>query len=503
MSVTSSDNIQPDHLARRLPQLVAFLPAWAWVAAIVCVLVLIQSNQVLFDTDTYWQIKVGQWIVDHRAMPQVDIYSFTKAGEPWISSSWLSQILFAGAYDYAGWGGVLMVTALAIAATFALLVVVLGRRLTSGYACFVSMIAFVLLMPHILARPHVLALPVTVAWVGGLIFAADRRKTPSFWLLPLMVLWTNLHGSFVLGLMLVPAIALDALWNSGPAQRKTVVMHWGLFGVGALAACCLTPYGWNSLLAAQRILGLGEALAWLQEWAPVNFARFDAFAACLLLSIGVALYYGVTLTPPRILLTLGLLYMALSHVRNIDQTVLLLPIVLLAPLADRFRWTASSPHNDVASRRSATITVFVLVAGIAVASAFLAAKKIRPGYEDQYAEAIAVLRDHKSERVLNGHIFGGYMIWAGMPAFADGRSELYGERFLLDYFNAMSLRDTDIFFRLLDTYRIDATVLYPTTPAVKLLDHLDGWTRVFSSELAVVHVRNRPAGDTTPKIKVN
>ncbi len=503
MSVTSSDHIQPDHLARRLPQVLAVLPAWAWVAAGIFVLVTIQSNLVLFDTDTYWQIKVGQWIVDNRAMPHVDIYSFTKAGEPWISSSWLSQVLFAGAYDHAGWGGVLMLTALAAAAAFALLVVILSQRLSGGYACFVAAVAFSIMMPHILARPHMLALPVTVAWFGGLIFASDRRAAPSFWLLPLMVLWTNLHGSFVLGLALVPAVALDALWNADAAQRKTLAVHWILFGLGTLAACCLTPYGWNSLLAAQRILGLGEALSCLQEWAPVNFGRPDLFATCLLLSLAAALYCGVTLTPPRILLTLGFVYMALSHVRNIDQLVLLLPIALLTPLADRFGWTASSPPTGASSRRSATLTVMILAIGLVATGAFVSAKKVRPGYDALYAEALAVLKDHKSERVLNGHIFGGPMIWAGMRPFADGRSELYGERFLMDYFNATSLSDPNMLFRLLDTYRIDATLQHPTAASVKLLDHLDGWTRVYSSELAVVHVRTRPAGDAPPKINTN
>ena len=57
--------------------------------------------------------------------------------------------------------------------------------------------ALVLSAGHFLARPHVLALPVMLAWVGGLLSASERREAPSFWLLPLLALWANLHGGFV------------------------------------------------------------------------------------------------------------------------------------------------------------------------------------------------------------------------------------------------------------------------------------------------------------------
>ncbi|MDH8517437.1 hypothetical protein QIH19_28785, partial [Klebsiella pneumoniae] len=64
---------------------------------------------------------------------------------------------------------------------------------------------------HFLVRPHALAMPVIVAWVMGLIATADRGGVPPFWLLPLMTLWANLHGSFIFGLVLIGAIALDAM----------------------------------------------------------------------------------------------------------------------------------------------------------------------------------------------------------------------------------------------------------------------------------------------------
>src|SRR5450432_4496282 len=186
------------------------VPAWVWLGVWVYALVLINGGALLNDSDTYWQIAAGKWILDHSAMPRVDIYSFTKAGEPWISSSWLAQVLYAGTYELVGWAGPVILAAASIAATFALLVFILGRRIPSTYALMISLAALALSISHLLARPHVLAMPVMVAWVSGLVSASDRRQAPSFWLLPLLALWANLHGSFVFGLALLAPFAFDA-----------------------------------------------------------------------------------------------------------------------------------------------------------------------------------------------------------------------------------------------------------------------------------------------------
>jgi len=471
-------------------------PEWLLLAAGTCVLVMIMGSYVLLDTDTLWQIKVGEWILANHAVPRVDIYSLTKAGEPWMSSSWLAQVLFAAAYAIAGWTGVALLAALGVAATVAVLVRALEKRLPTAYAAFVATIAFALSAQHILARPHLLAMPVMVAWVAGLMSASDRGVKPSFWLLPLLALWANLHGGFVLGFALVAPIALDAVWGAAPGQRKTIALHWALFGPGALIACGLTPYGWGVLFAARKILGLGEILVLISEWAPVSFAGFHPFEGCLLALIGLGLYVGIKLPPTRILLSLGLLHMALGHVRNIEVFALLLPLVLMAPLADRFGAALVRPRANAHSTL-AGIALLMVTAVVVGAVAF--ARPIRPPFEDKGEAAIQALRATGAKRVFNEYGVGGQMIWAGMRPFIDGRAELYGGAYALDYFKAVSLRDPEVLFRLLKSYDIDATVLDPDVPAVRVMDRLDGWKRVFTSDFAVIHVRTPAEGGEPPR----
>jgi hypothetical protein len=474
---------------------VAAIPAWLIVGAGVYLLLLIRGDNLLRDPDMLWQIKVGQWIVAHHAVPFTDIYSFTRAGAPWMSSSWLAQVLFAKAFDLGGWSGVVILSAFAAAAAFALFTRILCRVLPPLHTAVAAVAILVLSMSHLLARPHVLAMPVMVAWVAGLVSASGRGKAPSLALLPLMTVWANLHGGFVFGLALVGAFALDAIWNAETAQRRQVTLRWILFGLAAVGASCVTPYGWGSLLAARNILSLGEVLSLIAEWRPVDFSHVNALEVCLLALLGLALHGGVKLTPPRVLLVLGLVQMALAHSRNTEIFALLLPLVVAGPLVTQFaslRATASTPVSS-----PLRLTAVAIVLG-GFTAAFAAGHSYVPLAGKSVAGAVQAVKDHGARRVLNDYFFGGSLIAAGVPVFIDSRAELYGERFVLAYNSALQLQDVGKFLALLDAYRIDATMLEPSSPAVHLLDRLDGWQRVYGDGDAVVHVR---VTNAAPKIR--
>jgi hypothetical protein len=462
------------------------LPAWLWLGVGVYLLLLINGDGLLHDSDTYWHIAAGKWILDHNAFPRTDIYSFTKAGEPWLSTSWLAQVLYAKTYELAGWAGPIVLAAISIAATLALLAFILGRRIPFTYAIMVALAALVLSIPHLFARPHVLVLPVMVAWVNGLVSASESREAPSFWLLPLVALWANLHGGFVFGLALVAPFAFDAWWNAQGAQRRPLALRWLAFGICAFAACCATPYGWGSILASRKILDLGELLRLIYEWMPADFSRFSPFEACIFALIAGALYCGIRLSPPRIVLVLGLLHMALSHVRNTEIFALLMPLVVLTPVSSQLGLRAD--RFVKMSFPMASAAMLVAIVGVST-WAFAANHKFSPPAIQSPAAAVDVLKERNPKRVLNDLPFGGYLISRGLPVFIDGRAELYGERFEMAYYRALQLKDVSLFLDMLKSYDIDAVLLTPSTPAAGLLDHIDGWQRVYSDETAVLHIR--------------
>jgi hypothetical protein len=88
-----------------------------------------RMDLLLRDSDTYWHITVGQWIIDHRAVPHVDLFSFTMRGAPWITSAWLSEVLYFAAFKLAGWRGPAVLAALSASVAIFLLTHLLLKRL--------------------------------------------------------------------------------------------------------------------------------------------------------------------------------------------------------------------------------------------------------------------------------------------------------------------------------------------------------------------------------------
>jgi hypothetical protein len=462
--------------------------ALPWLAcAGVYLLLLALGARLLNDPDSFSHVALGRWIIAHGAVPASDPFSFSMHGAHWISFEWLSEVIYAGAFAAAGWPGVVVVAAGAISLALALLLRFLLRDLAPTPALLLMLAALALLAPHMLARPHALALPVMVAWAAALVRSMDERTGPPYWALPLITLWANLHGSVILGLGLIGPAVLEALLQADRRAWLRIVLRWLPFAALALVAACLTPYGPGPLLVPLTTLGLGHALSTIVEWRPQDFGHFGTFEFLLLLGI-FGLSRGVKLPLVRVLVLLGLLHFSLAQVRNTDLLAMLAPLYLAAPLARELKMQADA-HETGAARGYALAAAAVIV----VATGLALMRPVLPDPRNAPKAAIAAAGLAQAGHVLNDYRFGGYLIFAGIPTFIDGRGELFGGKFIERYNRDLSLADLPDFLKLLDQYNIRATLLAPDTPVVKLLDRLPDWKRVYSDDVAVVHKRRGAA----------
>ena len=461
------------------------------IGAGVYLLLILSAGRLLNDPDSYWHLAAGRWIVAHGAVPHVDPFSHTMSGAHWIAFEWLSEVLYAAAFAVCGWMGVVVLAAASIALAFGLLTRLLLRDLGTVPVLAVTMVALVLLSPHLLARPHVLALPVMVAWAGALVRAMDDRLGPPFAALPLLVLWANLHGSVSLGVALIGPAALEALWQAGRSRWRDVGPRWLLFAALAVVAASITPYGPGTLLVPLSTLGLGDALAIIVEWRPQDFSTPGAFELVLLSAI-FALSRGIALPPMRVLVTLGLVHLALAQSRHVDVLAMLAPLYLARPIARQYGLAREpdAPVLNVPLRR----VVAGVIAAAALTTGIALGRDVSPDPRITPQAAIVAADLAGAGPVLNDYAFGGYLIYAGIPPFIDGRGELYGGTFIRRHHRAMTLQDLPDLLKLLDEYHIGATLLAPSTPAVALLDRWPGWKRVYADDVAVVHERTAGAG---------
>lgn len=458
------------------------------------------GNLLLGDPDTFWHIATGQWIIEHATVPTHDPFSHTMRGAPWTAHEWLSETILALAYQAFSWAGVIALTAAAFAGAMAVLTRFMLKDFEPVHALIFAAFAVMMTAPHLLARPHVLAMPLLVIWTAYLIRASESGRAPSLWLLPIMTLWANLHGGFTLGLALSLFFAVEGVLNARQ-QNETfeAVKSWAHFVGLSLISALLTPHGIKGILFTVQILSGSYALDNIAEWRSPSFHGFQPLEIWLLGGFAVALHQGIRLPILRLVLLLALLHLALKHVRNVELIGLLPPLFLATPLARQWRERAVAGRQLAnvdrvfqklargASRRSITLTMIGL--GI-ITLFFIPLSETRQNEDIAPAGALqAVKKAGLTGPVLNEYRFGGYLIHVGIPPFIDGRADMYGDDFLKEYIESVSLTTSDGLQKLVQKYNIEWTLLPPDVAAVALLDHLPEWRRLYADKFAVVHIR--------------
>jgi hypothetical protein len=450
------------------------------------------------DPDPYWQVRVGEWMLDHHRFLTWDIFSYTMPGAPNPTQEWGSEIVVAVVYRLTGWLGLVLFADAILALTVAYVARCLLRRLEPLYAVTLTCLAGAMLVPMIAPRPHTIVWPLVAVWVATLVEAAEARRSPPWWLLGVMCLWANLHGSFMLGLFLIAPLALEAFMAArrtlSHAQYRKVVERWIIFAAAAVLCTLLNPVGYHALLFPFHMLAMKSLLALLGEWRSPDFGQPQVLTVWLLALLALALSGRLKLPWIRGTLLLGLLYMALQHQRNISLLGLISPFILAGPLAAQS--AVSGPDDNVIDRTfralaqpASWLAVSIGVIVSAVASAIiLRDAHLEPARFAPARAVDALLTSGSHGPILNDYNFGGYLIFRGIPVYVDGRGDMYGGKFVSDNFDIMNLARPG-FEELLEKQHIQATLLAVDTPAVRLLDHLPGWTRAYADDVAVVHVR--------------
>jgi protein-S-isoprenylcysteine O-methyltransferase Ste14 len=473
-----------DAYHKRTPMLLPHLDQTAmWIGVASFAIVFPLGSYLLADPDTFLHVAAGQWMWAHGLVPSVDPFSATMRGAPWTAHEWLAELMFAGAFGVLGWAGVTALTALATACAFAMLGSALCRTLPLRGVVVTLALSFLLIAPHLVARPHVLAMPAMVGWMAGLVKARADDRAPSLALLPLLVLWANLHGSFPLAFLLAGFFAIEAVLAAPDrvARRKSFG-GWAIFLTAAAAASFLTPLGWSGWRFPFELSGMTFSLGLVQEWQAANFARFQPLEILLLGLPALALCGSMRLSWLRLALLLLLIHLALVHTRFVDTVALLGPLLLAPSLRGlfgglpAFRATWRPVESSILA-----VAVIVTITGLGAWRGVM--------NDDPRIAPRAALAAAGSGMVLNDYDFGDYLIFSHISPFVDGRIDLYGDRFMLDYMSALNAQGNAL-PELLARYHVGWTILKPNRPAVALLDRLPGWHRAYADANAVVHVKD-------------
>jgi hypothetical protein len=444
------------------------------------------------DPSLHWRL--GNWMIENRAVLRADVFSHTRPDAPLISKEWLSEVVFAAAGNALGWNGIVLVAAALIAATLALLHRQLlreGRDLL--LATGLVMLAALACAHHWLARPHLLTQLLAVVFVCRLRdFEGDRlsARALALQLAPLMMLWANAHGAFFTGFVLI------GVFLAGNALRRDWPKTTGLLGVAAaaLAASLVNPNGWRLHAHIIEFLRTPVLAGFANEFASPNFHSGGMRGFLLvLLVLGVLLMVKrPRLSATEVLLIGAWGVFALRSVRNVPVFALTLTPILAEHLGlwRRCRDLSaklSALHKAADGR--ALVTAAVLAMAAAAVKPVLSTEILPSRFP---VEAVKWLKKHPEAvrgEMFNDYGWGGYLLLA-LPerrVFVDGRNDFYGAD-LIEEFNVVDDAKPG-WDGVLEKYGVGWTILPGKHPLNRLLERHAGWSLAWTDDVATLYRR--------------
>jgi hypothetical protein len=412
-------------------------------------------QSLLVDADVGWHIRTGEYILNHHAVPHQDLYSFSKAGAPWYAWEWLSDIIDAALFHWAGLKGVVLLAGVMIA----LFATILMRRVVDAGAQLLVALLVVLLSVgsaslHFLARPHLFTLLLLCVSMG--ILEADRRRAPGaypsrhiWWLVPITLVWTNLHGGFLiliglLGLAAVGAVAEAWIQKTpGNPMNWSPAMRWASLTAACAAASLINPYGWGLHVHVVEYLRSDWIRTVVQEFQSPSFRsesamQFEVLLFAGLIAAGARFRRGQVIDGLWVLLVA---YMALSSVRHVPIFV-----TVLAPIiaSEATAWwkaggegAAKTSAWGILNQMGQELTPGFQRTSIWCGAFVLALAVIGspiPWPRDFPSEVFptALVHSHEQQilhaRVLTTDQWADYLIFLHpeQKVFVDGRSDFYG-----------------------------------------------------------------------------
>lgn len=463
--------------------------------------------RVSIDTDTWWHLRAGEWMVANRAIPVRDPFSLTRYDAPWIDHGWMSELAMYFTFRGFGLAGLNVFTAVMVTAAFAFVWRVMEGRLI--LRAFLLLLAAAVSGVYWSARPQIVSF--TLSGLCLLLLERARAGHPKgLWFIPpVMALWANVHGGFAIGLILVAFYALgDFIEGTIPlilrremlrqvwSRWRRVWLRWLLLILACIAAISLNPYGPSLLTYPFKTTSIQALQNYIQEWQSPDFHQLQVQPFLWMLGLTVLSFIVSRrrVHPTEFILFAGLAYMGFAAGRNIALFGL-----AVAPVLARHADSAIDVVSEGATKGdelperftrwiNLSLVVLVAIGALVKISAPLSTSQIQSVIDRQEPTgAVAYIQEHGPDGPLfNEYNWGGYILWSlypVYPSFVDGRTDLFDDEILGEYVRAW--RADPGWEQVFTRWGIRLALLEPSSPLVRALKDT-GWSTLYQDQQAVI-----------------
>jgi hypothetical protein len=480
--------------------------------ALVLIIVAIADIQRWADPDLWGHVAFGRAMLATHRLAFHDPYSYSAPGHLWLNHEWLSEALMGAFYDVGGVIGLKLMKFGCCVALVAFLVRGLAEidspmTLQSG----ILIAASIAIAPQMQFRPQLFSFAMIAGLLAILTKYTYRGEAPLFALVPMLWLWANLHGGFIIGLAALATFS---------AVRMTTDLFGGrgpwvgarLFAIlaASIVVTFVTPYGLGTWHAVWHALTNPHTGQVIDDWQPLTRSLIamwhenHAGAIPDLFAIGIflALVVSLLLNPRRgdsaiVAVALLMIVAALIATRNVPLAVIATVMALAQHSSSFFRATQTQRASRTGQILIAAIGAILLI-GSGLLSPTLRAGSSKP------VGAIAFMREHRlSGNVMSDFSWGEYLIWhqaPGSKVFIDGRYDtVYPPEVIDDYlaFHYGGPRAAEV----LRKYPHDFILMSPNDDAaLESIDAATEWKRIYRDANSVLYARADSAAAQIPPV---
>lgn len=484
--------------------------------ALVLIVIAIADIQRWADPDLWGHVKFGRAMLAWRHLTLRDTYSYSAHWHVWLNHEWLSEILMGAIYKAFGVIGLkLMKFAFSAAMILSLTLGIADSEapLTTQFAILLA--AAVAVGPQMQFRPQLFTFAMLAALLAILARYLYREVAPVWLAIPMMALWANLHGGFVIGIATL-AIFSGAVTIQDFVEGREMERAMRLVGivVAATIATLITPYGIGTWRAVSHAIANPQTRKVIDDWQPLLKALIAMWyrnpVGMIPMIIAIAMFVSLGLAiaenprrgdVPMIALAVVMISAAFVAIRNLPLGV----IATVIPLA-RHSSVSSGAQPQAPARNWIHEVVFAGVALALMIGSGLFSSKLRAG-DPRPVGAVAFMEEHG----LNGNIladfrWGEYLIWHMTPAskvFVDGRYDTVLPPQVINDYLALHYGKPGA-INVLREYPHDYVLLSPDDePALAVMATAPEWRQIYRDANCILFVRTDSTAAKIPAVVVS
>lgn len=325
-----------------------------WMSLALLPLVALSFLFSIHAMDYWWYLRIGQETLAQGTVPTIDTISWTQAGKPVIYQPWLAGVIFWLAYDLGGAAMTYLLRGLLLGCTFAVLWVLARQASGPRLATLLILVMGLSSTNNWQVRPQLFAYPLFALCMYSL-YQWHRGRDKTLWVLPVaMLLWSNLHGSFALALILAGTALLF-----GHGNRRSLLLVIGIMAFATI----VNPRGLGNWQFLNFMLRSPSDQLFSIEWFPPQNAgwQLNIFFAWVLCIAPIAAMSNKRPGLMEWILFLGFGWLAFSGIRYVIWCLFVLAVITAAPLADLTRGKLDSTVKKASPILNIGIVVLFMV----------------------------------------------------------------------------------------------------------------------------------------------